>query len=113
MARKKLGLNEETVILVATSGDTGKAALEGFKDVTGTKVICYYPKDGVADLQEIQMNTQEGDNVHVVSVEGNFDDTQTGVKAIFSDAQIKQKLSDNNMAFHQLIPLTLADYVHR
>lgn len=95
----KLGLNEETVILVATSGDTGKAALAGFKDVEGTRVLCFYPKDGVAQLQEIQMNTQQGKNVHVVSVKGNFDDTQTGVKTIFSDSEQNKKLKQKGMAF--------------
>ncbi|MEX1376612.1 MAG: threonine synthase [Eubacteriales bacterium] len=97
--KKKLGMNEETVILVATSGDTGKAALAGFMDVDGTRVLCFYPKDGVAQLQEIQMNTQKGDNLHVVSVEGNFDDTQTGVKKIFSDKEQIEKLKKNSMAF--------------
>jgi len=97
--KKKLGLEEETLILVATSGDTGKAALEGFKDVKGTSVLCFYPKDGVAPLQEIQMNTQQGKNVHVVSVAGNFDDTQTGVKNIFSDAAHNEKLRQNGKAF--------------
>lgn len=97
--KKKLGMDEETVILVATSGDTGKAALAGFMDVAGTRVLCFYPKDGVAQLQEIQMNTQKGDNLYVVSVEGNFDDTQTGVKKIFSDKEQIEKLKQKNMAF--------------
>ena len=97
--KHKLNLDEETVILVATSGDTGKAALAGFMDVDDTRVLCFYPKDGVAQLQEIQMNTQKGKNVHVVSVEGNFDDTQTGVKAIFLDSEQNEKLKQNGMAF--------------
>lgn len=97
--KHKLNLDEETVILVATSGDTGKAALAGFMDVEGTRVLCFYPKDGVAQLQEIQMNTQQGSNLDVVSVEGNFDDTQTGVKIIFSDAKEIEKLKNKGMAF--------------
>lgn len=97
--KHKLGIQEETVILVATSGDTGKAALAGFMDVEGTRVLCFYPKDGVAQLQEIQMNTQKGSNLDVVSVEGNFDDTQTGVKNIFSDPREKEKLKNKGMAF--------------
>lgn len=97
--KQKLNRDEETVILVATSGDTGKAALDGFKDVEGTRVLCYYPKDGVAQLQEIQMNTQKGSNVHVVSVEGNFDDTQNGVKNMFSDPVEIEKLKKKGMAF--------------
>jgi len=97
--KRKLDISDETVILVATSGDTGKAALAGFMDVEGTRVLCYYPKDGVAGLQEIQMNTQRGENVHVVSVEGNFDDTQTGVKEIFSDVKQIEKLKNRGMAF--------------
>lgn len=87
------------VILVATSGDTGKAALEGFKDVPGTKVLVYYPNNGVSAIQKLQMATQEGDNVDVISVEGNFDDTQTGVKALFSNEALNEKLHENNYTF--------------
>ena len=84
---------EKTVcILVATSGDTGKAALEGFKDVDKTRILVFYPKDGVSAIQELQMNTQEGDNVGVCSVAGNFDDAQTGVKRLFSDEALREKL---------------------
>jgi len=97
--KKLMNYEDETIILVATSGDTGKAALAGFMDVAGTKVLCFYPKDGVAQLQEIQMNTQKGDNLHVVSVKGNFDDTQTGVKNIFSDKEQIKKLKENGMSF--------------
>lgn len=97
--KKKLKLTQETIILVATSGDTGKAALAGFMDVKGTKVVTFYPKDGVAQLQEIQMCTQKGDNVKVVAVEGNFDDTQTGVKVLFSDKQLSDELASKNKAF--------------
>ena len=85
---------EKTVcILVATSGDTGKAALEGFKDVDKTRILVFYPKDGVSAIQELQMNTQEGDNVGVCSVAGNFDDAQTGVKRLFSDEALREKLA--------------------
>ncbi len=80
-------------ILVATSGDTGKAALEGFKDVDKTRILVFYPKDGVSAIQELQMNTQEGDNVGVCSVVGNFDDAQTGVKRLFSDEGLREKLA--------------------
>ena len=85
---------EKTVcILVATSGDTGKAALEGFKDVDKTRILVFYPKDGVSDIQQLQMNTQEGDNVGVCSVVGNFDDAQTGVKKLFSDEDLRKELA--------------------
>ncbi len=85
---------EKTVcILVATSGDTGKAALEGFKDVEKTRILVFYPKDGVSDIQQLQMNTQEGNNVGVCSVVGNFDDAQTGVKKIFSDEGLRERLA--------------------
>ena len=79
-------------ILVATSGDTGKGALEGFKDVKGTRILVFYPKDGVSAVQELQMVTQEGDNVGVASVIGNFDDAQSGVKRIFSDEALRAEL---------------------
>jgi threonine synthase len=86
---------EKTVcILVATSGDTGKAALEGFKDVDKTRILVFYPKDGVSAIQELQMNTQEGGNVGVCSVIGNFDDAQTGVKKLFSDSELAQQLAE-------------------
>lgn len=80
-------------ILTATSGDTGKAALEGFRDVDKTKILVFYPKDGVSDIQELQMVTQEGENVAVCSVVGNFDDAQTGVKELFSDKELEQTLA--------------------
>jgi len=86
---------EKTVcILVATSGDTGKAALEGFRDVEKTRILVFYPKDGVSAIQQLQMVTQEGDNVGVCSVEGNFDDAQNGVKALFSDKELREKLAE-------------------
>ncbi len=87
------------VILVATSGDTGKAALEGFRDVDGTKIMVFYPVDGVSPMQKRQMATQKGGNVNVVAINGNFDDAQTGVKRIFTNPEIKDKLAANNMLF--------------
>ena len=86
---------EKTVcILVATSGDTGKGALEGFRDVDRTKILVFYPKDGVSAIQELQMNTQDGGNVGVCSVVGNFDDAQTGVKKLFSDEALREQLAE-------------------
>lgn len=96
---KKIEDDKTIVVLVATSGDTGKAALEGFKDVENTKIIVFYPVDGVSTVQKRQMNTQEGDNVYVCAIEGNFDDAQTGVKNIFSNKEIKELLNSNNMEF--------------
>ncbi len=84
-AKEKLGVAEDIVILTATSGDTGKAALEGFHDVPGTRIVVFYPDGGVSDVQKAQMVTQAGGNVGVCAVKGNFDDAQTGVKAIFAD----------------------------
>lgn len=99
VAVKKTDGSRETVILVATSGDTGKAALEGFKDVEGTRILVFYPVDGVSPMQKLQMTTQEGNNVAVCAIEGNFDDAQTGVKTIFTDKAIGEKLNANGMAF--------------
>lgn len=96
---KKLNSDKKTVILVATSGDTGKAALEGFKDVEGTQIMVFYPNDGVSQMQKRQMTTQEGNNVAVCSIEGNFDDAQNGVKAIFTNPEIAKQLEDNGMQF--------------
>ena len=84
----------DACILVATSGDTGKAALEGFRDVPRTKILVFYPEDGVSEVQKLQMTTQTGGNVGVMAVAGNFDDAQTGVKAIFSDTELRETLSD-------------------
>jgi len=95
----KTGENSEIVILVATSGDTGKAALEGFKDVDGTKIIVFYPDDGVSEIQKLQMVTQEGNNVLVAAIEGNFDDAQSGVKAIFADEAYAEQLAKKNYKF--------------
>lgn len=91
--------DKTVVILVATSGDTGKAALEGFKNVEGTKIIVFYPEQGVSPMQKLQMTTQSGDNVSVCAIKGNFDDAQTGVKAAFTDDAIINKLAAKNMAF--------------
>ncbi len=96
---KKVASGQTTVILVATSGDTGKAALEGFKDVENTKIIVFYPVDGVSKAQKLQMMTQQGDNVYVCAIKGNFDDAQTGVKKIFTDSAVAEKLAQNSMAF--------------
>lgn len=98
-AMRKTGEECEIVILVATSGDTGKAALEGFKDVDGTKIIVFFPKGGVSEVQKMQMITQEGKNVYSVAVEGNFDDTQSGVKAIFTDDVMINALKEKNIKF--------------
>jgi len=86
-------------ILVATSGDTGKGALEGFKDVDRTRILVFYPKDGVSQVQELQMVTQEGGNVGVTAVYGNFDDAQTGVKKLFSDEELRQELASRGFFF--------------
>ena len=92
----KTGEKNTALILVATSGDTGKAALEGYKDVDGVKIMVFYPVDGVSKVQKLQMATQTGSNVNVCAIKGNFDDAQNGVKKIFSDANAKQKLLDNS-----------------
>lgn len=97
-AAKKVGKGK-TVILVATSGDTGKAALEGFCDVPNTEIIVFYPNNGVSPMQKLQMDTQKGENVYVCAIEGNFDDAQSGVKKIFTDADIKAQLRENGMEF--------------
>ena len=96
---KKINLDKKIVILVATSGDTGKAALEGFKDVEGTSIMVFYPEDGVSPMQKRQMKTQEGSNVGVCAIKGNFDDCQNGVKAIFTDEEVKKRLEANGMMF--------------
>lgn len=98
-AAKKLNIEKEIVILTATSGDTGKAALEGFADVEGTKIIVFFPQDGVSEIQKRQMTTQVGDNTYVIGIEGNFDDAQNGVKQIFGDEAFNQYLSENNYMF--------------
>lgn len=87
------------MILVATSGDTGKAAMAGFSDVPDTEVIVFYPHGGVSDAQRLQMTTQRGNNVHAVAVEGNFDDAQTGVKLLFGKAELAAELKEQGCAF--------------
>ena len=109
---KKTGETRTVLILVATSGDTGKAALEGFKDIEKTAIAVFYPKEGVSQAQKLQMMTQEGKNVYVCAVDGNFDDAQTGVKRIFADAEINQTLaqkgfilsSANSINWGRLVP---------
>lgn len=96
---RKTGETRTACILVATSGDTGKAALEGFRDVPHTKILVFYPRDGVSDVQKLQMVTQEGGNVGVCAVEGNFDDAQTGVKKIFSDPAVREAMNERGCFF--------------
>lgn len=98
-AAKKHGLENKIVILTATSGDTGKAAMAGFADVPGAEIIVFYPKDGVSKVQELQMTTQTGDNTHVIAIDGNFDDAQTNVKHMFNDVELREKLAANKMQF--------------
>jgi threonine synthase len=93
------GASREIVILVATSGDTGKAALEGFRDVPGAKIVVFFPEDGVSPMQRLQMVTQEGANTYVVAVKGNFDDAQAGVKQVFTDPEMIARLAAKGMAF--------------
>ena len=109
---KKNHVKNEIVILTATSGDTGKAALAGFADVKGTKIIVFYPKNGVSPIQEKQMVTQKGDNTFVVGIHGNFDQAQTGVKKIFGDKEMAAELaaagyqfsSANSINIGRLVP---------
>jgi len=93
---EKSGEKREVCILVATSGDTGKAALEGFCDISGMSIMVFYPRDGVSDVQKLQMTSQDGNNVNVVAIDGNFDNAQTGVKAIFSDTAFISELDELN-----------------
>ena len=111
-AAAKNGMKDEIVILTATSGDTGKAAMAGFADVPGTRIIVFYPKGGVSAVQERQMLTQRGANVHVVGINGNFDDAQSAVKRIFSDTEMKERMaaagkrfsSANSINIGRLVP---------
>lgn len=111
-ALRKCGEDKTALILVATSGDTGKAALEGYKDIEGTKIKVFYPTDGVSAVQKMQMQSQTGKNVSVTGIVGNFDDAQSGVKAIFSDVEIKNTLekegvflsSANSINWGRLVP---------
>lgn len=98
-AAKKNHVEKEIVILAATSGDTGKAAMAGFADVEGTSIIVFYPKGGVSKVQELQMATQKGKNVDVVAIHGNFDDAQRGVKEIFGNQALKEELAENGYQF--------------
>ncbi len=98
-ALKKTGEERTAFILVATSGDTGKAALEGYRDVDGVKIMVFYPVDGVSRVQKLQMATQLGENVNVCAIKGNFDDAQTGVKKIFSDTEMAELLDKNGVFF--------------
>ena len=112
LSARKNGENREVSILVATSGDTGKAALEGFRDVPGTSCTVFYPLDGVSDVQRLQMVTTGGKNTHVIAVKGNFDDAQTGVKELFSSPEFAEKMnvrgkilsSANSINFGRLVP---------
>ena len=96
---RKNNVKNEIVILTATSGDTGKAALAGFADVPGTKIIVFYPKSGVSPIQEKQMVTQKGDNTYVIGIKGNVDDAQTGVKKMFSNKELAKVMNDNGFQF--------------
>lgn len=96
-AKRMLGRSEQTRILVATSGDTGKAALEGYKNLEGIDIHVFYPNDGTSEIQRLQMASQEGSNVGVYAVEGNFDDAQSGVKRVFADKEVAAKLEENNI----------------
>lgn len=96
---KKNRIENEIVILTATSGDTGKAALAGFADVEGTRIIVFYPKDGVSKVQKLQMVTQKGSNTDVVAIHGNFDNAQSGVKAMFEDKELAEELAKKGYQF--------------
>jgi len=117
-SQRKSGEEREVCILVATSGDTGKAALEGFRDIPGTRIMVFYPRDGVSEVQKLQMTSQQGGNVNVVAIEGNFDEAQTGVKEIFSDEGLRRELgargyflsSANSINWGRLVP-QIAYYV--
>ena len=112
LSLKKTGEHRTAFILVATSGDTGKAALEGYAGVPGVKIMVFYPSDGVSEMQKRQMTTQQGDNVYVCAIHGNFDDAQSGVKQIFSDPAIAQRIADqgcflssaNSINWGRLVP---------
>ena len=119
-AAKKNQIKNEICILTATSGDTGKAAMAGFADVPGTQIIVFFPKDGVSPVQKRQMVTQKGENTHVVAINGNFDDAQTGVKKLFGDRELEEEMdrhgiqfsSANSINIGRLVPQA-AYYVHQ
>ncbi len=98
-AATSLKVDKEIVILAATSGDTGKAALEGFANVEGTRIIVFFPQDGVSEVQKMQMITQEGENTYVVGINGNFDDAQRAVKEAFSDGEFNKELEEDGFIF--------------
>ena len=98
-AANKLGTKDDIVILTATSGDTGKVALEGFADVEGIKIMVFYPTDGVSEIQRKQMTSQEGENVSVVGIKGNFDEAQNGVKHIFLNSELRAELAEKGYVF--------------
>ncbi len=118
-AAKRLGIEEDIVILTATSGDTGKAALEGFCDVEGVKIVVFYPSEGISDIQKHQMVSQKGKNTYVFGIKGNFDDAQTAVKSLFLDTEMKDHLKERGYVFSsansinigRLIP-QIVYYVH-
>lgn len=119
VVKRSAGEDRHTVILVATSGDTGKAALEGFKDCPGISIVVFYPEQGVSEIQKRQMAVTDGGNTHVVAVRGNFDDCQTGVKELFGDVELKERLggrgymlsSANSINWGRLSP-QIVYYVH-
>ena len=110
---KKNNVKNEIVILTATSGDTGKAALAGFANVPGTKIIVFYPKNGVSPIQEKQMVTQKGDNTYVIGIKGNFDDAQTGVKNIFSDKELEKVMNDAGFQFSSANSINIGRQIGR
>ena len=105
-AKKNLSRTEKTLILVATSGDTGKAALDGYHDIPGVEIAVFYPTGGTSEIQRLQMATQEGANVAVYAVRGNFDDARTGVKRVFGDKAIAARLAERNIRLPAPIPST-------
>lgn len=107
------GIKEDVLILVATSGDTGKAALEGFKNAPGIKIMVFYPNEGVSKMQKLQMATQEGNNVAVVAVRSNFDDCQSAVKTIFTSEACKEELENGDISFLRRTPSTSAGSLRR
>ena len=110
-AAKKNQVNNEIVILTATSGDTGKAALAGFADVEGTKIVVFYPKDGVSPIQKQQMVTQKGDNTYVVGINGNFDQAQTGVKKMLSDKELAKELDAAGYQFSSANSINIGRFI--
>jgi threonine synthase len=111
LSAKKENMKEEIVILTATSGDTGKAALQGFSGIEGIRIIVFYPENGVSEIQRLQMLTQEGENTFVVGIDGNFDDAQNGVKEIFCDNNFNKKLAENKYVFSSANSINIARLV--